>query len=88
MAKTGTYVRPELDIGSSRVFNCNDIARKLEKSKVEDKFFFKNVSMNTVVLIKEALTEERAPALEDRRSDAKDATADIRRLLHRHARRL
>jgi hypothetical protein len=59
MAKTGTYVRPELDIGSSRVFNCNDIAQKLAKKKVEDKFFFKNVSMNTVVLIKEALTEER-----------------------------
>jgi len=54
MAKTGTYVRPELDIGSSRVFNCNDIAQKLQKKKVEDKFFFKNVSMNTVVLIKEA----------------------------------
>lgn len=59
MAKTGTYLRPELDIGSSRVFNCNDIARKLEKKKVEDRYFFKNPSMNTLVLIKEALTDER-----------------------------
>ena len=59
MAKTGTYVRPELDIGSSRVFNCNDIARKLEKAKVEDRQFFKNPAMNTLVLIKEALTDER-----------------------------
>ncbi len=59
MAKTGTYLRPELDIGSSRVFNCNDIARKLEHQKVEDRFFFKNQSMNTLVLIKEALGDER-----------------------------
>src|SRR5208282_395366 len=60
MAKTGTYLRPELDVGSSRVFNCNDIARRLEKKKVENRFFFKNASMNTLVLIKEALTEERS----------------------------
>jgi hypothetical protein len=59
MAKTGTYLRPELDIGSSRVFNCNDIARKLERQKVEDRYFFKNQSMNTLVLIKEALGDER-----------------------------
>jgi hypothetical protein len=59
MAKAGTYSPPELDIGSSRVFNCNDIARRLEHGKVEDRYFFKNVSMNTVVLIKEPLLEER-----------------------------
>lgn len=59
MAKSGTYLRPELDIGSSRVFNCNDIARKLDRQKVEDKLFFKNPSMNTLVLIKEPLTDER-----------------------------
>jgi hypothetical protein len=59
MAKTGTYLRPELDIGSSRVFNCNDLSRKLERQKVEDRLFFKNQSMNTVVLIKEPLTDER-----------------------------
>ncbi len=60
MAKVGTYVRPELDIGSSRVFNCNDIARKLERQKIEDRFFFKNASMNSLVFIKEPLTDERA----------------------------
>src|SRR5215471_4675206 len=59
MAKTGTYLRPELDIGSSRVFNCNDLARRLEKQKIEDRQFFKNQSMNTLVLIKEPLTDER-----------------------------
>lgn len=59
MAKTGTYLRPELDIGSSRVFNCNDLARKLERQKVEDRLFFKNASMNTLILIKEPLTDER-----------------------------
>jgi hypothetical protein len=59
MAKTGTYLRPELDIGSSRVFNCNDLARRLEKQKIEDRLFFKNPSMNTLVLIKEPLTDER-----------------------------
>jgi hypothetical protein len=59
MAKSGTYLRPELDTGSSRVFNCNDIARQLERQKVEDRFFFKNPSMNTLVFIKEPLTDER-----------------------------
>ena len=59
MAKAGTYLRPELDIGSSRVFNCNDIARKLERQKVEDRLFFKNASMNSLVFIKEPLTDER-----------------------------
>ena len=59
MAKTGTYLRPELDIGSSRVFNCNDLTRKLERMKIEDNLFFKNHAMNTMVLIKEPLTDER-----------------------------
>jgi len=59
MAKTGTYLRPELDIGSSRVFNCNDLTRKLEKLKIEELPFFKNKAMNTLVLIKEPLTDER-----------------------------
>lgn len=59
MAKAGTYLPPELDIGSSRVFNCNDIARKLEHKKLEDRYFFKNASMNTLVLIKEPLIDDR-----------------------------
>jgi len=59
MAKSGSYLRPELDIGSSRVFNCNDIARRLERQKVEDRFFFKNPSMNTLVFLKEPLADER-----------------------------
>ena len=59
MPKAGTYLRPELDPGSSRVFNCNDLARKFAREKVEDRLFFKNAGMNRLVIIKEALTDER-----------------------------
>lgn len=59
MAKTGTYLRPELDTGSSRVFNCNDIFRHLAEEEVEDRLFFKVPSMQVLVFIKEPLTDER-----------------------------
>lgn len=59
MAKTGTYQPPELDTGSSRVFNCNDIYRRLERANIEERLFFNVSSMHTLVFIKEALNDER-----------------------------
>jgi len=44
-----------LDAGSSRVFNCNDRARKLAAEGVASPYFFKLPKMHDVVLIKEAL---------------------------------
>jgi hypothetical protein len=44
-----------LDAGSSRVFNCNDRARKLAEEGVSAPYFFKLPKMHGVVLIKEAL---------------------------------
>ncbi len=45
-----------LNAGSSRVFNCNDVARKLEHREGEENpFLFKTPAMHHLVLIKEAL---------------------------------
>jgi len=47
------YLKPMLDSGSSRVFNCNDRARDLVKAKAETPFFFRVPRMHGLVLIKE-----------------------------------
>ena len=52
------YLRPMLDSGSSRVFNCNDRARKLIGEKAEDPFFFKLRKMHGLILIKEAILDQ------------------------------
>jgi hypothetical protein len=45
-----------LNAGSSRVFNCNDVARKLEHRKGEDSpYLFKTPAMHYLVLVKEAM---------------------------------
>jgi hypothetical protein len=44
-----------LDAGSSRVFNCNDVARKLEHREAAHPYLFKTPAMHHLVLIKEAL---------------------------------
>lgn len=44
-----------LDAGSSRVFNCNDVARKLERQEAASQHLFKTPAMHNLVLIKEAL---------------------------------
>ena len=51
------YLRPMLDSGSSRVFNCNDRARKLLGEKAEDPYFFKLKKMHGLILIKEAILD-------------------------------
>lgn len=49
-----------LDAGSSRVFNCNDAARKLEQRQDENPYLFKTPAMHHLVLIKEALRYDDA----------------------------
>jgi hypothetical protein len=58
MSGSGRYLKPILDSGSSRVFNCNDIVHKLERENVENPYIFKNRSMHNMVLIKEALARD------------------------------
>lgn len=54
-------LRSLLESGSSRVFNCNDVAKALVEEKDPNPFFFKSQSMNFLVLIKEALLDIRMP---------------------------
>lgn len=50
------YLKPMLNAGSSRVFNCNDVARKLERREGEQNpYLFKTPAMHHLVLVKEAL---------------------------------
>ena len=58
MAGDGKYLRPMLDAGSSRVFNCNDVARKLEEEKADSPHIFRTPQMNRVVVIKEVLRSD------------------------------
>jgi hypothetical protein len=52
-----------LDSGSSRVFNCNDRALKLQSDGVPEPYFFKMKKLHGIVLIKEAIldTSNRDP---------------------------
>jgi hypothetical protein len=54
-------LRSLLESGSSRVFNCNDVAKALLGAKDPNPYFFKSSSMNFLVLIKEALIDVRLP---------------------------
>ncbi len=49
-----------LNAGSSRVFNCNDTARKLVHEQAKDPYFFKSARMHALVLLKEAIALDRA----------------------------
>ncbi|HEX4191684.1 MAG TPA: hypothetical protein VHY80_01250 [Stellaceae bacterium] len=50
------YLKPMLNAGSSRVFNCNDVARKLERRDGEQApYLFKTPAMHHLVLVKEAM---------------------------------
>ena len=53
------YLKPMLTAGSSRVFNINEVYRKLTAEEVEDRFLFKNQQMHSLIVIKEALTPDR-----------------------------
>jgi len=51
------YLRPMLDSGSSRVFNCNDRALELVQDSAPEPYFFKMKKMHGIVLIKEAILD-------------------------------
>lgn len=51
------YLKPMLDAGSSRVFNCNALTRKLLEKDANAQRFFRNPPLNGVVLIKDAVPE-------------------------------
>jgi hypothetical protein len=52
------YLKPMLDPGSSRVFNCNALTRKLLEKDANAQRFFRNPPLNNLVLIKDAVPEE------------------------------
>jgi hypothetical protein len=51
------YLKPMLDAGSARVFNCNALTRKLLEKDANAQRFFRNPPLNNVVLIKDAVPE-------------------------------
>lgn len=51
------YLKPMLDAGSPRVFNCNEMTRRVLEKNPEAKLFFANKAMNGIVLIKDAVPE-------------------------------
>jgi hypothetical protein len=56
MASGSRYLRPMLNAGSSRVFNCNDVVRKLKSRPDEEKpYFFETPALHHLVVMKEAL---------------------------------
>lgn len=63
MASNDRYLKPMLDAGSSRVFNCNDISRKLAREPSEKSKFFAIPRLHSLVLIKETdIHDARRPA--------------------------
>ena len=60
------YLKPMLDNGSPRVFNCNEMTQKIiaANPEGEPELFFKNKPLNNIVLIKDTVPEtERANKL-------------------------
>lgn len=53
MASNDRYLKPMLDAGSSRVFNCNDITRKLAREPSDKSKFFAIPRLHSLILIKE-----------------------------------
>jgi hypothetical protein len=53
---TETGLRPIIDSGSSRVFDCNRITRKLRELKQDNEsLFFRNARLNDVIIIKHSV---------------------------------
>jgi hypothetical protein len=49
------YLKPMLDAGSPRVFNCNEMTQKILAKDPEAPRFFRNKPLNTAVLIKDTV---------------------------------
>jgi len=56
------YLKPMLDTGSPRVFNCNEMTSRVVALDPEAKLFFRNKALNTIVMIKDAVPEEERRA--------------------------
>jgi len=51
------YLKPMLDVGSSRVFNCNQLTRRVLAKDPNARQFFRNARLNNMVLIKDVIPE-------------------------------
>jgi hypothetical protein len=54
------YLKPMLDVGSPRVFNCNVMTRRILADDPAAPVFFRNKPMNRLVLIKDAVPESES----------------------------
>jgi hypothetical protein len=59
VAGKDSYLRPMLEAGSSRVFNCIERHRKLRDEGAGDVRFFKHEPLHNVVIIKEVRTDQQ-----------------------------
>lgn len=59
---TNKYLKPMLDVGSPRVFNCNEMTRRVLSQDEGARLFFRNKPLNTIALIKDTVPEsDRKP---------------------------
>ncbi len=59
---TNKYLKPMLDVGSPRVFNCNEMTKRVLEKEPEAELFFRSKQLNTIVLIKDTVPEgDRQP---------------------------
>lgn len=61
---TDKYLKPMLDTGSPRVFNCSEMTLKILARNPDASLFFRNKALNMIVLIKDSVPES------DRRAGA------------------
>ncbi len=52
------YLKPMLDVGSPRVFNCNEMTKRVRAKDPDAPLFFRNKPLNNTVLIKDATPED------------------------------
>ncbi|HAX91717.1 MAG TPA: hypothetical protein DCY07_05865, partial [Rhodospirillaceae bacterium] len=61
---SNNYLKPMLDTGSPRVFNCNEMSRRVHADNPDAPYFFRNKALNKIVLIKDAVPEsDRSPGM-------------------------
>jgi len=54
---TNKYLKPMLDVGSPRVFNCNEMTKRVAAQKENAPPFFRSKQLNSIVLIKDTVPE-------------------------------
>ncbi len=59
---TNKYLKPMLDVGSPRVFNCNEMTKRVLAQNPDARLFFRSKQLNSIVLIKDTVPEaDRQP---------------------------